>query len=100
MKPFCFDGEMIKNSTALQSDEAIENGELNEIKSLTQMRSIVDEVKNISSLLQDHVRVCEIEQDWLDLRRVLDQLFFLMFLVMYVATTVVLLYPVCSQHHH
>ena len=98
-----FNGDMgenyIKNNIFRADKDTNKDDVEYKAESMAQMGSVLNEVKSISSMLHDHNTVCDIERDWLDLRRVLDRLFFLLFLVIYVVSTVGLLYPVCSHHH-
>ena len=62
------------------------------------LEALLTEVQAISLFLAEQNHMDEIERNWLELREVLDRFFFLLFLGMYLVSTIVLLLPVCLVH--
>lgn len=87
----CVDNHIFDNSKP--------NGAANGlIKENNNMEKIVEEVRVITSLIHDQNLQDEIEEEWQSLGKVFDRIFFLVFLLFFVISSLVILLPVYFAH--
>lgn len=68
------------------------------VKGLTSMDKLVEEVRFITALIHDQNLQDEIEEEWQILAKVFDRIFFFLFLIIYVTSSLLILYPVYHAH--
>lgn len=83
----CVDNEVYKEN----KDHVDTPGDAN-------MRTLVEEVKVITALISDQNLQDEIEEEWQTLGKVFDRLFFIVFFLFFVISSLYILYPVARAH--
>ena len=61
---------------------------------MNNMEALVQEVRVITSLINDQNRQDEIEEEWQSLAKIFDRLFFALFFIIFMTSSLVLLLPV------